>query len=79
MQHLLTPQFIHAVQEDAKVAAAKPKQRSRKKMTPQEKAAAKKKTQDRVLRNLVVDTGKSPSKRGTEGGASTPTKKQRLE
>jgi len=73
----LTPQFIDVVQEDGKVAARK-KKRAKKPLTNEEKVAAKKKAQDRVLRNLIVDTGKSPSKRGTEGGSS-PAKKPRLD
>ena len=78
MQHLLTPQFIDVVQEDAKVAATKTK-RPKKPLTEEQKAAAKKKAQERVLRNLVVDTGKSPSKKGTERGGSSPAKKPRLD
>ena len=58
--------------------AARKKKRAKKPLTNEEKVAAKKKAQDRVLRNLMVDTGKSPSKRGTEGGSS-PAKKPRLD
>ena len=40
MQHLLTPQFIDAVQADAKVAAAKKKPRSKARKTQKEEEQA---------------------------------------
>jgi hypothetical protein len=77
----LTPQFIDAVQDDAKVAAPKPKRRSKIQKTQAEEEAAKQAKQQRALRRLQLSEGdkRSPSKRVSQGGGSSPSKKPRVE
>ena len=75
----MTPQFIDAVQADAKVAAAKKKPRIKARKTEQEEEEAKQAKQQRALKKLQLNQpgGKSPMKRGSQSGSKSPSKKHK--
>ena len=70
---------IDDFQADAKVAAPTAKRRSKAPKTQQEEEQAKQAKQQRALKKLQLNQpgGKSPSKRGSQSGSQSPSKKHK--
>ena len=77
----MTPQCIDDFQDDAKVAAPKPKRHSKNQKTPAEQEAAKQAKQLLALKKLQLSEGdkRSPLKRVSQGGGTSPSKKARTQ